>query len=80
MKVNDKGLIPAIAQDVNTGKVLMMGYMNSGTLKRTLEGSGLGLSKLWPYRIILGHEHPPTACHQRRATPQDEHEVVPLYH
>ena len=38
MKVNDKGLIPAIAQDVNTGKVLMMGYMNSGTLKRTLEG------------------------------------------
>ncbi|MBO55420.1 MAG: bifunctional phosphoribosyl-AMP cyclohydrolase/phosphoribosyl-ATP pyrophosphatase [Dehalococcoidia bacterium] len=38
MKVNDKGLIPAIAQDVNTGKVLMLGYMNPGTLKRTLEG------------------------------------------
>ena len=38
VKVNDKGLIPAIAQDVNTGKVLMLGYMNAGTLKRTLEG------------------------------------------
>ena len=37
-KLNEKGLIPAIAQDVNTGEVLMLGYMNPGSLKRTVEG------------------------------------------
>jgi phosphoribosyl-AMP cyclohydrolase len=30
------GLIPAIAQDVHTGKVLMMAYMNSEALEKTL--------------------------------------------
>ncbi len=38
VKLNDKGLVPAIAQDVNTGQVLMLGYMNPGSLKRTVEG------------------------------------------
>lgn len=38
VKLNDKGLVPAIAQDINTGKVLMLGYMNPGSLKRTVEG------------------------------------------
>ena len=40
MKVtlNEQGLLPAIAQDANTGQVLMMGYMNPGSLKRTVEG------------------------------------------
>ena len=37
-KLNQHGLIPAIAQDVNTGQVLMLGYMNPGSLKRTVEG------------------------------------------
>lgn len=37
-KLNDQGLIPAIAQDSATGQVLMLGYMNPGSLKRTLEG------------------------------------------
>ena len=37
-KLNDQGLIPAIAQDINTGQVLMLGYMNPGSLKRTVEG------------------------------------------
>lgn len=37
-KLNDQGLIPAIAQDINTGQVLMLGYMNPGSLKRTIEG------------------------------------------
>ena len=37
-KLNDKGLVPAIAQDINTGEVLMLGYMNPGSLKRTVEG------------------------------------------
>ena len=37
-KLNDQGLIPAIAQDSATGQVLMLGYMNPGSLKRTIEG------------------------------------------
>ena len=38
VKLDEKGLIPAVCQDVNTGQVLMLGYMNPGSLKRTLEG------------------------------------------
>ena len=38
IKLNGQGLLPAIAQDANTGEVLMMGYMNPGSLKRTVEG------------------------------------------
>ena len=38
VKLSEKGLVPAIAQDINTGEVLMLGYMNPGSLKRTMEG------------------------------------------
>jgi len=38
LKFNEKGLIPAIAQDADTGEVLMLGYMNEEALRRTLEG------------------------------------------
>lgn len=31
------GLIPAVIQDVSSGKVLMLGYMNAESLKKTLE-------------------------------------------
>ncbi len=31
------GLIPAIAQDIKTGKVLMLAYMNEEALRTTLE-------------------------------------------
>ena len=44
MKLNERGLIPAIAQHVDTGEVLMMGYMSPGALKRTLEGG-----QVWYY-------------------------------
>jgi phosphoribosyl-AMP cyclohydrolase len=37
-KFDDKGLIPAIIQDVDTGEVLMLGYMNEDSLRRTLSG------------------------------------------
>jgi len=41
MKINlnfdEKGLIPAIAQDAETGEVLMLAYMNEDSLKKTLE-------------------------------------------
>jgi len=36
LKFNEKGLIPAIAQDADTGEVLMLAYMNEESLKRTL--------------------------------------------
>jgi len=36
IKFDEKGLVPAIAQDAETGEVLMLGYMNEEALKRTL--------------------------------------------
>ena len=36
LEFNEKGLIPAIAQDADTGEVLMLGYMNEEALRRTL--------------------------------------------
>lgn len=55
MKLNFKkgnGLIPAIVQDANTGKVLMLGYMSEASLRKTMD-SGLvtfysrSRQKLW---------------------------------
>lgn len=34
---NDAGLIPAIAQDVDSGEVLMLAWMNAESIARTLE-------------------------------------------
>jgi phosphoribosyl-AMP cyclohydrolase len=36
---NDEGLLPVIVQDVNTGEVLMMAWMNREALEKTLETS-----------------------------------------
>jgi len=36
LKFNEKGLVPAIVQDDDTGEVLMLGYMNEESLRRTL--------------------------------------------
>ena len=36
-KLDSKGLIPAIIQDLESGEVLMMGYMDVTAVKRTLE-------------------------------------------
>ncbi|MCH8310475.1 MAG: bifunctional phosphoribosyl-AMP cyclohydrolase/phosphoribosyl-ATP diphosphatase HisIE [Chloroflexi bacterium] len=38
MQLDDKGLTPAICQHDVTGEVIMLGYVNPGALKRTLEG------------------------------------------
>ncbi|MDD5038698.1 MAG: phosphoribosyl-AMP cyclohydrolase [Dehalococcoidales bacterium] len=38
LKFNEKGLIPAVIQDADTGDVLMVGYMNQEALRRTLSG------------------------------------------
>ena len=37
VRFNDDGLVPAIAQEAGTGKVLMMAWMNPATLRKTLE-------------------------------------------
>ena len=37
LKFNHSGLIPCIAQSVDTGEVLMMAWMNSVSLKTTLQ-------------------------------------------
>ncbi|MBW4708785.1 phosphoribosyl-AMP cyclohydrolase [Roseobacter sp. YSTF-M11] len=34
---NDAGLIPAIAQDITSGEVLMMAWMNHDSIARTLD-------------------------------------------
>lgn len=36
LKYDEKGLIPAIIQDIKTGTVLMLAYMNEESLKKTL--------------------------------------------
>ena len=37
LKYDAKGLIPAIAQDVDSGEVLMMAWMNAQSVARTLQ-------------------------------------------
>ena len=37
IKFDDRGLVPAIVQDVDTGEILMMAWMNEESLNRTLE-------------------------------------------
>jgi len=39
LKFDDKGLIPAIVQDADSGEVLMLGYMNRESIERTLSSS-----------------------------------------
>ena len=38
VRFNDRGLIPAIIQDADSGRVLTLAYMNEEALRRTLEG------------------------------------------
>ena len=60
VKFGKDGLIPAIAQDVETGQVLMMAYMNREALRKTLQ-SGLAhyfsrsRGRLWRKGEESGH-------------------------
>ena len=52
--LDEKGLAPAICQHAETGEVIMLGYINPGALKRTLEGG-----EVWFYsrsRADLWHK------------------------
>lgn len=60
IKLNEKGLVAAIAQDASTGQVLMLGYMNPGSLKRTVEGGQVWFysrsqEDLWHKGEVSGH-------------------------
>ena len=44
LKYDDKGLIPAIIQDVASGEVLMLAYMNEYSFNKTLE---TGYTHFW---------------------------------
>ena len=57
---DDRGLIPAIIQDDNTGQVLMLGYMNEESLRLTLETGrtwfySRSRQKLWNKGETSGH-------------------------
>lgn len=52
IKYDEKGLVPAIIQCVETGKVLMLGYMNEESLQKTMETKNVWFysrsrQKLW---------------------------------
>lgn len=52
VRYDDDGLVPAIAQDVETGEVLMMAWMNAESLAMTLAGGRMvywsrSRSELW---------------------------------
>jgi phosphoribosyl-AMP cyclohydrolase len=55
------GLIPAIVQDKRTGKVLMLGYMNSEAYEQTLRSGAVTFysrsrKKLWTKGETSGHK------------------------
>jgi phosphoribosyl-ATP pyrophosphohydrolase/phosphoribosyl-AMP cyclohydrolase len=60
LRFNEQGLIPAIVQDVASGRVLMLAYMNRQALERTLD-TGLvhywsrSRAQLWQKGETSGH-------------------------
>ena len=60
VKFDEKGLVPAIAQDAETGEVLMQAYMNAESLKRTVESGTMtywsrSRQELWVKGATSGH-------------------------
>ncbi|MBI2165902.1 MAG: bifunctional phosphoribosyl-AMP cyclohydrolase/phosphoribosyl-ATP diphosphatase HisIE [Chloroflexi bacterium] len=60
LKLDERGLMPAIVQDATTKEVLMLGYVNPGSLKRTLKGGQVWFysrsrQDLWHKGEVSGH-------------------------
>ncbi len=60
LKFDEKGLIPAIAQDAVSGEILMCAYMNAESLEKTMEtGRATYYSRsrqeLWEKGAVSGH-------------------------
>jgi len=54
LKFDEKGLIPAIIQDIDSGEVLMLAYMNEKSLAKTIES---GETWFWSRsRQLLWHK------------------------
>ena len=60
IKFDENGLVPAVVQDINTKKVLMLAYMNEDSIKKTLE-TGLATyysrsrQELWTKGLTSGN-------------------------
>jgi len=57
---NDEGLLPVIVQDINTGEVLMMAWMNREALEKTLETDkthfwSRSRKRIWLKGEVSGH-------------------------
>ena len=60
LKFDDKGLMPAVVQDAQTGRVLMLAYMNEESLKKTIESGqtwyfSRSRNELWHKGATSGH-------------------------
>ncbi len=60
IKFDERGLVPAIIQDVHSGQVLMMAYMNQESLTRTIESGytcfySRSRQSLWTKGETSGH-------------------------
>lgn len=60
LKFDEKGLIPAVAQDIDSGEILMLAYMNEESIKKTIEtGHAVYFSRsrneLWEKGATSGH-------------------------
>ena len=60
IKWDANGLVPAIAQDAKTGKVLMLAWMNRDALMQTVENGravywSRSRKKIWPKGETSGH-------------------------
>ena len=61
IQLDDKGLVPAIAQNADTGEVIVLGYMSPGALKRTLESGDVWFSARFlgvPYLFAMEEKEP----------------------
>ena len=60
IKLDDQGLVPAVVQHVDTSDVLMLAYMNSDSIRKTLETGDVWFysrsrNKLWHKGEISGN-------------------------
>lgn len=63
LRWNEQGLIPAIAQDSGTGKVLMLAWMNAESLRLTVEE---GIAVYWSRSRNALWRKGETSGHQQR--------------
>ena len=68
IKFDDRGLVPAIAQDAATGRVLMLAYMNAESLQATIDSGyatyySRSRQQLWRKGETSGHTQKIRAIH-----------------